>query len=91
LEPVKLISKTAWETLSAEDRSIYLMAYIETGYAMSERRGDKQMQSDIKACVAKVGIDGVSNALKEISYEWKYPLPWSISKAFGNACEKYAH
>lgn len=88
LQPVKLIDEASWEKMSREDKNLYFMSYIETGYAMNERANDTQMANAIASCVTDVGIAKITKSLDTVSYEWQYPLPWSISKAFGSACGK---
>ena len=87
LEPVKLIEKGQWEKMSNEEKNLYFTAYIETAYALSKGRDQTKMADEIFSCMSKIQVAKVRTSLDEVSYEWKYPLPWSVSKAFGSACQ----
>ncbi len=89
LRAVRLISRSAWQAFSPREKAIYLMGYIETGQAYVKRIGDREMQEFIRNCVEYgIGLEGILGELDHITYEWQYPLPWSISRAVGVACKR---
>lgn len=87
--PVRLVSRSAWQSLGLRDRAIYVMAYIETVYEVSRNMKRYDDLRHLEICLGHQGIEGVLGALETIDMEWQFPLPWSISRALGKACRPY--
>jgi hypothetical protein len=85
--PVWLLKPAEWKSLSLHDRAIYLMAYAETVYAATRRAKDAANQRKLDICIASVGIEGLISSMEQTKIEWQFPLPWSVSRAFGSACK----
>lgn len=85
--PVQLISANEWSTLSPEDKEIYALAYVETEDVMAHRARDNANVQLLESCVKNGGKERFIDTAKTISVESEYPLPWSISRAFGKACK----
>jgi hypothetical protein len=88
LRPVWLLKPSEWKSFSTHDRAIYLMAYVETFFAGSQRAKDTENERKLDTCIARVGIEGLIDSLERTNMEWQYPLPWSVSRALGVACKK---
>ena len=76
-----------WKSLSLHDRAIYLMAYAETAYAATRREKDAVNERKLEVCISSVGIEGLVSSMELTKIEWQFPLPWSVSRAFGSACK----
>jgi len=85
--PVWLLKPAEWKSLSLHDRAIYLMAYAETVYAATRRAKDAANERKLDICIASVGIEGLISSMEQTKIEWQFPLPWSVSRAFGSACK----
>lgn len=50
-----------------------------------------RLRESLNNCLAGIGFDGVLSQVlsDESSFEWRYPLPWSIAKSLGRACKSY--
>lgn len=86
---VWLLKPTEWKSLSLRDRAIYLMAYVETFFAGSERVNDTANVRKLGICIAKAGIEGLISSMEQTKVEWQYPLPWSVSRALGATCKAH--
>jgi hypothetical protein len=87
MRPVWLLKPTEWKSFSSHDRAIYLMAYVETFFAGSERANDTANVRKLDICIAKAGIEGLISSMDQTKIEWQYPLPWSVSRALGATCK----
>jgi hypothetical protein len=86
--PVYLVSKADWSTLSPGDREIYVKGYVETSYEMLKRM---RLLNQVRAQEDCVGIRGMEGIMKEVdatTIDWRYPLPWSVSQGLGSACRE---
>jgi hypothetical protein len=86
--PVWLLKPAEWKSFSTHDRAIYLMAYVETLFAGSQRAKDTANERKLDTCIARAGIEGLIASLEKTSIEWQFPLPWSVSRALGATCKK---
>jgi hypothetical protein len=84
--PVKLISKGQWSSLSLRDKEIYVTAYVETADDWSRRSKQTANVRRLENCIGKDGVAKIMNTIKNTPIEWQYPLPWSVSVAVGKAC-----
>ena len=82
-----ILKPEEWKSLSLNDRAIYLMAYLETVYAATRRAKDAANERKLDICIASVGIEGLISSMEQTKIEWQFPLPWSVSRAFGSACK----
>jgi len=85
--PVWLLKPAEWKSLSLHDRAIYLMAYAETVYAATRRAKDATNERKLDICIASAGIEGLISSMEQTKIEWQFPLPWSVSRAFGSVCK----
>lgn len=84
---VWLLKSEEWRSMSLYDRAIYLMAYAETVYAATHRTKDAATERKLDICIASIGIEGLLSSMEQTKIEWQFPLPWSVSRALGRACE----
>ncbi len=85
---VWLLKPAEWKSLSLHDRAIYLMAYVETFFAGSQRAKDTANERKLDICIAKAGIEGLISSMEQTRIESQYPLPWSVSRALGATCKR---
>lgn len=85
---VWLLKPEEWRSLSLHDRAIYLMAYVETVYAETRLAKDAANERKLDICIASIGIEGLLSSMEQTKIEWQFPLPWSVSRALGMACEE---
>jgi hypothetical protein len=84
---VWLLKPAEWKSLPLRDRAIYLMAYVETAFAATQRENDSAKLRKLDICIASAGIEGLIGSMEETKVEWQYPLPWSVSRALGATCK----
>lgn len=89
LRPVWLLKPAEWKSFSINDRAIYLMAYVETFFAGSQRAKDTANERKLDTCIARVGIEGLISSMEQTKVESQHPLPWSVSRALGATCKGY--
>ena len=86
---VWLLKPAEWRSLSLHDRAIYLMAYVETVFLLTQREKDSANERHLDICVASAGIEGFMSSMEQTKIEWQFPLPWSVSRAMGATCKAY--
>jgi len=86
---VWLLKPAEWKSLSLHERAIYLMAYVETAFAASQRAKDTANEPKLDTCIARAGIEALISSMEQTKIEWQYPLPWSVSQALGAMCKGY--
>lgn len=84
--PVFLVSKENWATLSPGDREIYVKGYVETSYEMVKRMRLLNQVREQEDCIDRRGMEGIMKGVDEVTIDWRYPLPWSVSQGLGSAC-----
>ena len=101
-KPLRVLSKSAWLSLDADRKEIYVIAYLEMGHHLEKlwsssvsgptgRQKGAETHKILEKCLAGIGIDGMLSQVRidEKAFEWEYPLPWSISKSVGGLCKSY--
>lgn len=87
---VLLLKPAEWKALPLHERAIYLMAYVETVYAVTERTDDPRSAPNLRKldiCLASAGIEGLMSSMEQTKVEWQFPMPWSVSRALGATCQ----
>ncbi len=83
LIPIQIVSHMDWYRFSKNQKLLYIRGNLEAFMLLAETTGEKKDADLLKKLLTSASIDKYLKLFADQGVDYRYPIPWSITKANG--------